>query len=227
MSKTLAIHQPEFCPYVGFFNKMFYADEFVILDDVQFKKNNYQNRNKIFLGDNEKWLTIPVSLENHLETTIRDINISGEDWERRVHNLLYQAYHKEPYYSVVNDELHYIFNGLQSNSILELNMSIICYIRSYLRIETPIVFSSSLGINSSKSDLVLDICKARGADSYLSGIGGKTYLDTEKFKESDIALRYPERVDEYNLSIIDLMMRYPCNEVSQYVRTFARYYEEV
>lgn len=227
MSKTLAIHQPEFCPYVGFFNKMYHADEFVILDDVQFKKNNYQNRNKIFLDGKEKWLTIPVSLENHLEKTIRDINISEGDWKRRVHNLLYQAYHKEPYYHEVYGELQNIIFNLQSNSILDLNMQIILYIKSYLNIKTPIVFSSSLDINSSKSDLVLDICKARGANSYLSGIGGKTYLDTDSFRESEIDLLYPERVDEYNLSIIDLMMRYSREDVSEYVKTFAKYYEEV
>ena len=188
--KIISIHQPETFPYPGYFNKMLRADEFIILDNVQFKKNNYQNRNRILHEGKSKWLTFPVVMEGRLESTIANTRLADTvDWKSRNTKVLEDAYKFCPYYTYHMPALKYIIEN-SDDSLFNLNMSIIKYIRYCLSIDTPLIYSSTLDISSHKSDLVFDICKERGAGIYLSGEGGKGYLDESKFSKSDIEILY-------------------------------------
>lgn len=213
----VSIHQPECFPYPGFFAKMMASDGFVILDNVQFKKNNFQNRNRILTHGNPNWLTVPVATKGHMTSTIRDIKISSQvDWKSRILNLLYDSYHNHPYYDDLIKDIQSIVL-ISSDSLFEFNMAFINLVRDWLNIQTPIVYASDLPISSHKSDLVLDICNHLNVERYISGKGGIEYLDREKFLDSSIDLYcmyprgkfvYPQSVIDFvpNLSIIDLLM---------------------
>ena len=234
MSKVVSIHQPETFPYPGFFNKMMMCDEFIILDNVQFKKNNYQNRNRILHQGNPKWLTLPVVLEGRLTSTIMDTKIADTvDWKSRSLKYLEDAYRDSRYF---NDHMPHLESIIRSaNDILiDFNMQIIEYIRGCLGITSRITFSSDIPVNSHKSDLVFDLCDYVGASKYLSGAGGRGYLEETRFQDADILVGYQKYTGaSYSqlggnsfvpyLSTIDLLMNLD-NEMSKlYVSTAFKY----
>lgn len=197
MDKIISIHQPETFPYIGYFSKMSASHEFIILDNVQFKKNNFQNRNRILHCGAPKWLTLPVVMEGHMTSTIRDMKIADTvDWRSRTIKALYDAYCDCDYF---NDHILDLVDIIRAsnNSLLDFNMSIINYIRDFLDIDTPLIYASDMQTSSHKSDLVLDICKERRAQVYISGKGGRDYLDSKKFSDEGIIVAY----QEYDTSI--------------------------
>jgi len=166
----ITIHQPEHFPYLGFFQKMKSADLFVILDDVQYTKNNFQNRNK-FKNKNgvDEWFTI--ELESHANTKlIKDILVSqNPKWKRIILNKL-------------QTNLGIDFSEIYShNYLVDINIASIEYCRNALGITTPMARSSELGITSSSSQRLADICKHFSATEYVSGTGGISYLNESLF----------------------------------------------
>ena len=232
--KIISIHQPETFPYAGYFNKMMNSDEFIILDNVQFKKNNYQNRNRIVHEGKPKWLTFPVIDKGRLESTIASTKLANTvDWRSRNLKVLEDAYKDCPYFYYHMPTLKHIIKYSDDNLLL-LNMAVINYIRECLHIKTDIIYASDLDVTSHKSDLVFDICKARGADAYLSGKGGRDYLDTSKFDEEGIIVQYQEFIDNIPyvqksdefipyMSVIDLLMNNSNGDATDYVRSVFRY----
>lgn len=226
MSKIIAIHQPETFPWAGYLNKMLNADEFIILDDVQYKKNNFQNRNRIIMNGKPTWLTLPIDTKGRLESTIADTRIAYTvDWKSRLKHLLEVAYSKSLYYKDIMPELETIINQADE-SLLVFNMHIIAFLRYYLGITTPIIYSSKLNITSHKTDLVFDICKECGATTYLSGEGGRNYLELDKFNEADIevlyqsfdsTLRYNNMTEPY-MSVIDIIMNNSREDSLDYIK---------
>lgn len=211
----VAIHQPEHLPYLGFFNKMSRCDIFVMLDDVQFTKNNFQNRNRV-LSTNQKdlWLTVPVQTKGHTQNHIRDIVISrAGNWKKKYIKTIRQCYSKHPYFGRYFEAVEGIMNQ-EHTLLLDLNMAWIKFFRASLQIDNQVVFSSELNINSKKTDRLVDICKHLNATQYLSGDGAKAYLDERVFNEVDIDVRYqsfvhpeyPSKHFKPYLSCIDLLM---------------------
>jgi len=166
----VAIHQPEHFPYLGFFQKMQAADIFVILDDVKYTKNNFQNRNK-FLNTNgvDEWFSI--ELEPKADTKlIREVKVSKNNkWKRVILNKLQTTFKKDFSFIYCNDKL------------LDINLASIEYCKQALKIDTPIVLSSELDIKTSSSQRLADICKKLNAHVYISGAGGRSYLDESVF----------------------------------------------
>lgn len=165
----IAIHQPEHFPYMGFFDKMNSVDLFIILDDVQYTKNNWQNRNR-FLNKNkvEEFFTVQVE-KNANKKLIKDVNIVDGPWKSKTIKKLQQNFN-------VNTE--YIYS---CKKLIDINMQSIRWGMNKLNINTPILFSSMFNISTSGSQRLADICFNVNATEYLSGLGGKNYLDTSKF----------------------------------------------
>jgi len=177
----ITIHQPEHFPYEGFFQKMNEADLFVILDNVKFRKNYFQNRNKLVNSKGkEEWFGVAVpkkstSLEIKDVLVVDDL-ISG--WRKKVltklqHNL--------------KIDLNNVYNF---EKLIDINVESIKWCREKLKIETPMIFASELNVEGSKTDLLLDICKKTNASSYISGPSGKDYLDINMFKENNINIEF-------------------------------------
>ncbi|MDA2922518.1 WbqC family protein [Patescibacteria group bacterium AH-259-L07] len=187
------IHQPEHLPWLGLIDKIFQSQIFVILDTVQFKKNNFQNRNKIRTRDDWTWLTIPIK-KHSLNTKIIDIEISyNRDWMESYLNLLKINYKEAEYFTTYYPPIEQLI--LQKyEKLADLNFEIIKLILKSFDIKTKIVKSSNLTLDKDvrSSQLLLEICKALSVDTYLSGAGGKTYLDLTIFKSAGIEVKFQE-----------------------------------
>ena len=181
---TITIHQPEHFPYYGFLDKVNKADVFVILDDVQFKKNNYQNRNQILTSNGSKWLGIPVEMKN---VKIKDINKRKVqlNWKSDYINKIMQTYKKHPYF---DENMLWINEILSSDSdkLIDYNMKIIEKTFELININTRVIYSSDLQINTSKTQRLYDICKKINATDYLAGQGSIDYLDRSVFSDVNI-----------------------------------------
>jgi len=209
--KTITIHQPETFPWLGFFNKMMLADEYIILDNVQFRKNYFQNRNQFLTKQGSLYLSVPVDFKSN--KIIKNIKIRyNEKWQLKHLNTIKQNYSKAPYFQEHID----FFEDLYSKNfelLIDFNMYIIEYIRNYLDIKVPIIRASTLGVEGSSGDLLLDICKKRDASMYISGRDGRNYLDTSIFVDEKIEIVYHNFAHpKYN--------QFNANDFIPYINTF-------
>ncbi len=166
----ITIHQPEHFPYMGFFQKMEKADLFVILDDVQYTKNNFQNRNK-FKNKNgvDEWFTIGLEPSPNRKL-IKDVCVSPHPkWKKNIITKLQNNF---------GEDFSDIYNH---DKLVNINIQSIEYCRKALKINTPLVLSSDLNLQSTSSQRLADICKYFDATEYISGAGGVSYLDETLF----------------------------------------------
>lgn len=215
----ITIHQPEHLPWLGFFNKMAKAETYVILDNVPFRKNYVQNRNRILGTNGVQWIVVPVLIGGHIEGTIKTTRIAFESqpkWKTKYLKTLEQSYKKYPYFDEVFSDIECVINQ-NWDSISELNFSLLRLFADKMNIRPNYVFASDLDVSGNKSDLILDICKALNADTYIAGPSGRRYLDKKSFMAASIEVVYndyihPEysqkRTTEFvsHLSSVDLFM---------------------
>jgi hypothetical protein len=194
----VAIHQPNFVPWLGYFDRMIKSDLFVLLDHVQFERRNYQNRCLIRLEDEAKWLTVPVVQVSQKETIIEKMvdnpaDISGSRWWGPNHFLtLRYAYRKSPHFETYAPRLREILEA-RWDKLLDLNLATLEFVREALEIDTPMVRSSQLKPEGQKSALLLDLCRKVGASAFLGGMGGsREYLDKEAFAAAHMGAVWQE-----------------------------------
>lgn len=213
----IAIHQPEHIPWPGFFNKIKNVDTFVFLNDVQYRKNYFQNRNKILdINYKDKWITIPIEKQNILEKINKKKVFYSEDCKSidKIFNILDSSYKNAKFYSLYRDNLYGIYKK-RFEYLSELNEAIIEYILKILNIKTKLIKSSDLNYSGSKSDLILSICKLLNANEYLSGISGIEYLNFKEFEKNNIKVtfqnyKFPQYIPGIklpNISILDMIFR--------------------
>jgi hypothetical protein len=209
----IAIHQPQYLPWSGYFNKILQSDIFVFLDDVQYKKNEWQNRNRIKSPNGEVWLTVPVHY--NFGQKINEIEIDNKFLWRKDHlKTMRFNYQKAKNFS---DFYPYIENLLNKEykMLVDVNIDSIKMILSYLNIDKKIVKSSELKVEGEKTQRLVNICKVLNADIYISGSGAKDYLIVEEFEKNNIQVifqeyhtpEYPQLFGNFipNLSIIDMI----------------------
>ncbi len=189
---VLSVHQPQYIPWLGFFNKIASSDSFVILDNVQYKEREYVNRTKIKTKDGWIWLTVPVTSSGKGRQRISDTSIDNSNgWRKKHCNSLRSWYsgaaYFENHFSFFEDTYTRKWDKLQ-----DLNIYITRYMLQELEIETPVYFESELEIRTTKTSRIIDICRKLKADVYLSGAGGRDYLEEEKFSEAGIKLEYQD-----------------------------------
>jgi|TARA_Y100000034_G_C6892483_1_gene410869 hypothetical protein len=188
----IAIHQPEHFPYMGFFQKMQSVDVFVVLDDVQYTKGGWQNRNK-FLNKNDvdEFFTVQVE-KGANKKLIKDVGLVDGPWRKKIIKKIQQNF---------GFDLSYIYN---KDSLLEMNMLSIEWGRDKLGINTEMIMSSDLGIKSTKTERILDICKELNADEYVCGQGCLdqrygAYLDTAMFSDIELTVHKPSLKNYYSV----------------------------
>ena len=189
---VVAIHQPEAFPWLGFFDKMFHSDVFVLLDNVQFEKNYYQNRNRIRTTDGWAWITIPVLTKGRSSQTIDQVVINNAmNWRRKIKVSLEQSYRQSAHWDRYRDELWGILDRSWTH-LTELNCVIIPWLAEALGIRRSLVRASALGVAGKRSALLLDVCRSLGATKYLSGVSGRSYLDSSVFVQAGIGVLFQE-----------------------------------
>jgi len=185
-----AVHQPQYVPYLGFFDKVAKADVLVALDSVQFHRRGLQHRNKIKSSQGWQWFTVPVLHES--DQLLRDVAINPtEPWQRKHANAVRWNYGKAPYFETYSDELIRIIER-PWEQLVALDMALTRWVMDCLGITTPIVHSSELGVGGSSSELLADLCVAVGADTYLSGPGGRRYMDLQVFQDRGVGVLWQE-----------------------------------
>lgn len=212
--KTVAIHQPQYIPWVPYFDKILRSDVFVFLDNVQFQNNGLQNRNMIKGPQGAQWLTLPV--KHSFGQLISETKIDGDKARQKHLKTMEMNYKKAPYYEEIFDIISKALNNANDN-LSDINCNLVEKILDYLDYRGETHRNSELGVEGKGSELILNICKKTGADIYLSGQGGKNYLDMGAFEKSGIKLEFQTYANrEYgqcfpkagfcpNLSIVDLL----------------------
>lgn len=181
-----AAHQLQYLPYTGFFNKMMQSDVFVLVDNVQFQKKEFQNRNRIRTKDGWIWLTVPVLVKGKFYQQIKEVKINNNEKWRKTHlRSVLVNYAKAPYLSDFKGKLEEIYSKERIN-LVDLNYDFVKFVMDELKIKTKIVIGSEVNISGKKTELLIDICRKTGADTYLSGPGGRNYVDMDMLKQNEI-----------------------------------------
>ncbi|MBM7855532.1 hypothetical protein JOC37_001929 [Desulfohalotomaculum tongense] len=190
MPKVLAIHQPNYLPWIGYFHKMLNCDVFVIADDVLLSSKSVTHRNVIKCASGPVLLTIPLARKKVL---IKEVLIcNSENWAKRHFQSLQHCYARSKYWKYYKERFRQVYSQ-KWEKLLDLNLAMINLIREILDIQTPLVLSSELpNVQGRKSRRIVDICKKLGAGVYLSGQGAKVYNDEQVFKQHGIELRYQQ-----------------------------------
>lgn len=214
----IAIHQPNYIPWIGYFHKIRNCDLFVILDNVQHSKASVTTRNKIKSANGEILLTVPVINKGSI---INELFIdNSRNWSGRHWRSIHENYCKAVGWNYMEHELESIYSRHWDYEA-ELNIELIKLMMKKLNIKTPITLASDIKNDfGTKSTRVSNICKYFNADTYLSGNGARSYNDEEEFERCGIRLVYqqfkPPIYDQMwgefipNLSALDLLLN--CGE---------------
>ncbi|MBN1127972.1 MAG: WbqC family protein, partial [Chitinispirillaceae bacterium] len=165
----VTIHQPQYLPWSGYFHKIAQADLFVVLDDVQFRKNEWQHRNRIRTSQGWQWLSVP----NHYRfpQNISEVSVNNEiDWRAKHWHSLRTAYGKAPHFSAYAGEFERLYARTWT-TLAELNSASVQLLCRLLGITTPVRFSSAHDFAGASTERLVNICRHFEADMYLSGSG--------------------------------------------------------
>jgi hypothetical protein len=175
--KTIAIMQPTYLPWAGYFGLMESVDEFIILDTVQFARRSWQQRNQIKTPQGPIWLTVPVLSKGQRDQWISDVAIDTERSFARDHiRSLEHNYRAAPYFDPYAARLFRILDYNYAK-LATLTGDLIVEIRSILDITTPMKWASEFGTVGAKADLLADLAVKTGATRYISPPGSRDYLD--------------------------------------------------
>lgn len=217
---VVGIHQPEHLPWLGFFHKMYLSDIFVLLDNVQYEKNYFQNRNRIRTSKGFCWTTVPVLTKGRSSQLINEVRINAleREWPQKIWGTLEQNYRKAPFFGDYAPSLTKIYCDRKWDKLVDLNISIINQLAKWQGIKTPLVRASNMGVEGKSTDLLLRICQELKASVYLAGKSGRDYLDESKFTDKNIQVFYqnfvhPVYQQQYSpfmpqMSVIDLLMNH-------------------
>ena len=184
----LSAHQAHYLPWLGYLDKIDRADIFVFLDDVQYEKNGWQNRNRIRTPRGWQWLTVPVHA--HLSDRLLEVQVMEKEWQKNHSKSLKSSYGKAPHFSRLWDLLETLYEK-EWRLLAELNWAFLeVLLRAFGIAQKRLVRSSSLHITTHATQRLVDLCKAFHADSYFSGDGAKAYLDLALFEKAGIQVTF-------------------------------------
>jgi hypothetical protein len=215
----VAIHQPTFLPWLGWWDKLVRADVLVLLDDVQFPKKGgtWMNRVRMLVGGEPHWVTVPVDRAYTGTRSVREMRIDeSKPWRENVLATIRSSYAHAPF----ADEVLPIVETTLANRterVAAFNERTIRLLASRLALDTTkLVRQSELGLSGTGTQLLAELCLAVGGDTYLSGDGADGYLEPDLFRSTGVALvyqeftppRYAQPVEGYvaGLSVIDALM---------------------
>jgi hypothetical protein len=199
MRTVVAVHQPNYLPWLGFFHKLNRSDTFVILDDAQIQKtgSSWVNRTQILHSGKPKWLTIPITRPSGFQQIQATKIAEDGKWRKSHRGILHEAYQDAPFYCESGDFLDQVFN-CQHESLLEFNLRVIHLVVELLELPDiqKLVMASSLGVKSQGTVRLIDLVKRAGGDSYLCGSGSSGYLEPDSFKKASVQLVRQDFVEE-------------------------------
>ena len=215
-ARRITAHQANHLPYPGFFAKMDMVDQFIILDDVQFVKGEYHNRNRIRLNAEAHWLTVPVIHSGRQGQCIADVEIDNRrDWRGTHLRTLQQNYSSAPHFDSYFSPFAE-FYGQPWERLIDFNLALIRSLAAALGISTPCCLSSGLQVSGTVTDRLIDICAATGATEFVHGKHACDYVDFDKMSAAGIAneiqsytaVEYPQTGPNFvaDLAAVDVLL---------------------
>ncbi|QOI97865.1 MAG: WbqC family protein [Flammeovirgaceae bacterium] len=229
----LAIMQPYFFPYIGYFQLMNAVDQFIIYDNIEFSRKGWIHRNRILINNSPSYISLPIKNDSdYLSVCDRYLAESWPVEKSKLINRITEAYRKAPYFkpvmSVVESSLDF-----DDHNLFRFIYHSLQQIRAYLNIVTPMQISSQMDIDHSlkAQDKVLALCKASSTSVYINPIGGVDLYSRSRFAEEGIELLFlkadPITYKQFSgdfipsLSIIDVMMFNSVDEVRNFLMRFS------
>lgn len=225
-NSKVSIHQPDFFPYFGFFNKINKSDIFVVMDKVQISKSGWTHRDQIKTKKGVEWITVPINKIKEKQL-IKDAEINENiDWRKKHLNLIYANYKDAEYFEEGYDLISNIYKN-KSNSLFEFNLSTIKLLFEKLDIKPKIVLLSELEVFGTKNDLLISILNKINIKHYVSGLGAKNFIDIDQFEKRGFVVtfnkfehpKYNQLFGAFicNLSIIDIILNIGINKTKQFI----------
>ena len=220
MGKLVAIHQPNFLPWLGFFDKLVRADVLVLLDDVQFprtSKGTWINRVKLLVGGKPAWVTVPIVRAEGSARAIRDVRIDdSQPWRKKLVRTIELNYRRAAHFDEVFPLVGEVVTAPEEN-LAAFNERNIRRIADELALDTSkIVRSSDIATSGHSTDLLIELTKAVGGTAYMAGGDAYRYQEDEKFAERGVELvsqefrhpTYRQTSEEpvHGLSIVDALL---------------------
>lgn len=227
----LAIMQPYFLPYIGYFQLIAAVDKFVVYDDVNFINKGWINRNQMMVNGQKYMFTIPLSNASQ-NKLIKEVALSPENnWKSKLLKTIEQAYKKAPHYNHVMPLIEEIIMD-NSENIAKYNFFQLTKICDYLKIGTILIPSSEVYNNKhlKGQERILDICLKEGAQTYINPIGGMEIYDNTYFEKNEVDLFFIRSLPiEYTqfkfefipwMSVLDVMMHNTIETIQHYLKHY-------
>jgi len=212
----IGILQPGYLPWLGFFEQLYKSDVFVLLDDVQYDKHGWRNRNRIKTATGIQWLSIPVNARLSQHQLIYEVRIdSSQNWQRKHLQALRLNYAKAFFFKRYIDFFDEAYHK-EWHYLVDVDIFFITSIASFLGIETQkIVRSSALGITGNRNERLVNICRHFNADFFYEGASGRSYINEPLFRDHGIHVEFQDYIHpSYHqihgpfvpyLSVVDLL----------------------
>jgi hypothetical protein len=213
----IAISQPGYLPWAGFFDLIDQVDQFVLLDDAQFVRQSWNQRNRIKGPAGLQWLTVPVEFRGRLGQSLLEVEIRELDFWQKHLRAIEVNYGRAPYFNNYFARLKEILETFApKGKLIDLNVALIEWLAGELRLRTPMVRASSLGVEGRRSDRLVSMCRRLGVTEYLSPFSALYLLeDLEMFAAIGVKVsfqnythpRYDQRFPPFlaYASVLDLL----------------------
>jgi hypothetical protein len=188
--KRVAIVQSNYIPWKGYFDLIGSVDEFILLDEVQYTRRDWRNRNRIKTPNGTQWLTIPVETKGKYTQKISETLISDPEWVDAHWRTLVANYARAPHFGTFQAAIRDIYNRCETRYLSEVNRLFIVGICELLGVSTRLTNSSDYDASGVKTARLVSLCEQAGATTYLSGPSARAYLDEAAFAERGIAVEY-------------------------------------
>lgn len=225
----VVVLQSNYIPWKGYFDLINDADVFVYYDEVQYTKNDWRNRNKIYSANGEQWLTIPI-LKDAVKQKISEVKIMDNSWQQLHHKSIYYAYKKAPFFSQIEPLINEVYLEREWLSLVELDRYLIEKISNMIGIQTRFVDSKNYDLSGERVERLMNILIQLGATQYISGPSAKDYLSGSEylFEQNKIELIYKDyssypqykQMREpflHSVSILDLLVNVKLDKVKDYI----------
>ncbi|HEV2945069.1 MAG TPA: WbqC family protein [Solirubrobacteraceae bacterium] len=190
--KRVAIVQSNYVPWRGYFDLVASVDEFILLDDAQYTRRDWRNRNRIKTSQGTRWLTIAVQVSGRYTQSIYDTHVAEGDWAERHWDVLRQQYARAGGFAEMGDFVAELYATAPGPSLSQVNRHFLTRIADRLGIETKITCSSEYKPQGAKTERLVDLCVKASASEYVSGPAARAYLEEESFHNHDIAVSWFE-----------------------------------
>jgi WbqC-like protein len=188
----VSISQPRYLPWLGYFRRIEASDLFIYLDTVQYTPRDWENRNKVKTDRGWTWLTVPVKAK--YRALLPEVMIDNEQpWQRKHWKTIETYYRGAAHFGLYEPGLDAVYMQGAWDRLADLNISLTGLLCEWLSLSrTKFVKSSEIGVTGQGTDLLLKLCKAVGATTYLSGPQGRNYLDEKSFRREGVEVLYQD-----------------------------------